>query len=667
MIERVSPCVDGGRFMVKRVVGERVVVEADIFADGHDLIRAMVRHRRVGESEWRESEMKPLVNDRWRGMFHVEHQGVCEYEIEGWIDRFGSWRRDLGKKAQAGQVEWVDLEYGAQLLEGLAARAHGEAKSRLVRTAGELRDESSSMRERVASAMDEEVLADAHRHDARAHSVRTEEPVRIRVDRERARFSTWYELFPRSMAEEPGRHGTFADVEAKLDHVAALGFDVVYLPPIHPIGVSFRKGKNNTLTPGPDDVGSPWAIGGPVDGKGTAGGHTAIHPALGTEAEFVRLVESARAREMEIALDIAFQCSADHPWVKEHPAWFRRRADGSIQYAENPPKKYQDIYPLDFESEDWENLWGALRDVMLYWVDRGVKIFRVDNPHTKAFGFWEWAIAEIKGRHPEVIFLSEAFTRPKLMYRLAKLGFTQSYTYFAWRNEPWELQQYFEELTQTEVIDFFRPNAWPNTPDILTEYLQTGGRAALLVRLVLAGTLCASYGIYGPPYEAGDVRAREPGSEEYLDSEKYQLRQWRFDRERLLSAFIGRVNRIRREHAALRQDRTLRFHKTDNPKVVCYSKTDPARAGPGGASGGAVLVAVNTDPHHFHWANTDLDLKALGLEEGEAFEVVDLLTNARFRWEGGRNAVGLDPAGVPAHVFEVRAAGHTEADREEFA
>jgi len=660
MIERVTPCIDGGRFMVKRVLGERVVVEADVFADGHDLIRAVVRHRREGEPAWHETEMKPLVNDRWRGVFHVEHEGVCEFEVEAWIDRFGSWRRDLGKKAQAGQATDVDLLMGAQLLDGLAERAEGDAKTRLARASEELRDESRSLRERVASAMDEEVEGDARRADPRLHSVTIERPIEIRVDRERARFSTWYELFPRSMADEPGGHGTFADVESKLDHVAAIGFDVVYLPPIHPIGVAFRKGKNNTLTPGPGDVGSPWAIGGPMDGRKAKGGHTAIHPALGTEQDFARLVEAARARDMEIALDIAFQCSPDHPWVEEHPEWFRKRADGSIQYAENPPKKYQDIYPIDFESEDWENLWDALRDVMLFWAERGVKIFRVDNPHTKAFGFWEWAIAQIKARHPDVLFLSEAFTRPKLMYRLAKLGFTQSYTYFAWRNEPWEIEQYFEELTQTEVIEFLRANAWPNTPDILTEYLQTGGRAALLVRLVLAGTLCASYGIYGPPYEAGDVRPREVGSEEYLDSEKYQIRHWRFDRERLLSAFIARVNRIRREHPALQQDRTLRFHRSDNPKVVCYSK----RASEGNDT---ILVAVNTDPHHHHWANLELDLKALGLEEDQEFDVVDLLTNARYRWRGSRSTVGLDPQGVPAHVFAVRAAGLTEADREGFA
>jgi len=491
-------------------------------------------------------------------------------------------------------------------------------------------------------------------HDPRAFASEPSSPLCVRVDRERARFSTWYELFPRSMAETPGEHGTFADVERTLDHVAALGFDVVYLPPIHPIGESYRKGPNNALEAGPDDVGSPWAIG------GRDGGHDAIHPALGTEQDFARLVSAVGSRGMEIALDIAFQCSPDHPWVREHPSWFRHRADGTIQYAENPPKKYQDIYPLDFESEDWEGLWVALRDVMLFWVERGVKIFRVDNPHTKAFAFWEWAIAEIKVRHPDVLFLSEAFTRPKLMYRLAKLGFTQSYTYFAWRSEAWEIREYFEELTQTEVVDFFRPNAWPNTPDILTAELQHGGRAALMSRLVLAATLCASYGIYGPPYEAGEVRAREPGSEEYLDSEKYQLRHWRLDRRSQMSAFIGRVNRIRREHPALQQDRTLRFHASDNPKVVCYSK----RSADGGD---VILTCVNTDPHAMHWANLELDLEALGVEEGGSFEVVDLLTGARYRWEGRRATVGLDPSSVPAHVFEVRRGGQTEADRDDFA
>jgi len=640
--------------MAKRTVGEQVEARADVFCDGHDAMRAVVHWRRRDEEHAHEHEMRPLVNDRWEGTFPVDEQGVYEFTVEAWVDRYESWARDIKKKADAGQDVSVDLLAGAQLIEEWLDHASAPDAALLREAAATVSDESATIASRLHAGLDEQVRGAMRRSDPRRHVTKFGAWLPIRVDRERARFSAWYELFPRSMAEEPGRHGTFRDVEAKLPHVRRLGFDVLYLPPIHPIGISFRKGRNNALEAGPDDVGSPWAIG------GAAGGHDAIHPELGTMEDFDRLVRAAREHDMEIALDIAFQCSPDHPWVKEHPEWFRKRADGSIQYAENPPKKYQDIYPIDFESNDWENLWRGLRDVMLFWVKRGVKIFRVDNPHTKAFGFWEWAIADIKDTHPDVLFLSEAFTRPKLMYRLAKLGFTQSYTYFAWRDKPWEIEQYYRELTSEPVVDFFRPNAWPNTPDILTATLQHAGRPALMGRLVLAATLCASYGVYGPPYEAGDVRAREPGSEEYLDSEKYQLRHWDFSRPQMMTEFMARVNRIRRDHPSLSHDRTLRFHRTDNPNVIAYSKSTPDGRDP-------ILVIVNTDFRNKHWAHTDLDLEALGLREHEPFEVHDLLTNARYTWTGRRNVVGLDPAVAPAHVFELARAGRTERDRDEFA
>jgi len=460
-------------------------------------------------------------------------------------------------------------------------------------------------------------------------------------------------VFPRSCAPEPGRHATFRDCEAWLPYIAGMGFDVLYLPPIHPIGRAFRKGRNNVEAATPDDVGSPWAIG------AAEGGHTAIHPPLGTLEDFRRLVARTRDAGLEVALDVAFQCSPDHPWVREHPEWFRRRPDGTIQYAENPPKKYQDIYPLDFETTAWQSLWEALRGVFLYWAEQNVRIFRVDNPHTKAFAFWEWVIDEVKAKYPDVLFLSEAFTRPKVMYRLAKLGFSQSYTYFTWRNTSAELTDYFTELTTTEVKEFFRPNLWPNTPDILPEFLQVGGRPAFAIRLVLAATLGASYGIYGPAFELGENLPRSPGSEEYLNSEKYELKHRALDDPASLCPLITTVNRARREHPALQRDHTLRFHPTDNPLLLCYSKTAEA--------GDAVIVVVNLDPFHRQAGMVDLDLATLDLSLDQAFEAEDLLSGAKFLWQGPRNFVELTPATLPAHLLRVRRRVRTERDFDYFA
>ncbi len=649
VIEAVQPYVDGGRFPVKRVVGDVVQVEADVFCDGHDHVSAALFHRRTDATAWTEADMTPLVNDRWAGRFVVEQVGRYEFKIVGWVNYFATWRHNLEKRIAAEQDVSVDLQIGAGLVERAAKTAAGDAGRRL--TGAALRLRSSNAREAASVALDERLARLMHRHAERCFAVESGEPVPVWVDRKKAGFSAWYELFPRSAAPEPGRHGTFRDVEARLDGVAAMGFDVLYFPPIHPIGRAFRKGKNNTLDPGPDDVGSPWAIG------SEEGGHDAIHPALGTVADFEHLVRAAESRGVEIALDLAFQCSPDHPYVREHPEWFRTRPDGSIQYAENPPKKYQDIYPFDFECAAWESLWRELKRVVCVWIDRGVRIFRVDNPHTKPFAFWEWLIAEIKRDHPDVLFLSEAFTRPKVMYRLAKIGFSQSYTYFAWRDEPWGIRQYFTELTTPPLAEFFRPNVWPNTPDILTAYLQTGGRGAFMARAVLATTLSANYGLYGPAFELMEHRPLRPGSEEYLDSEKYQIRHWPRDRSDSLREFLTRLNRIRRENPALQQDRTLRFHPVDNPAVVCYSKA---------AGENTVLVAVNTDPHHHHWANVELDLGALGLSEDRPFRVHDQLTNEVYRWHGRWNVVGLDPASCPAHVFRVARQERTESDFETF-
>ncbi|MEO6058021.1 MAG: alpha-1,4-glucan--maltose-1-phosphate maltosyltransferase, partial [Gemmatimonadales bacterium] len=565
VIEGVTPEIDGGRFPVKRVVGESVVVEADVFADGHDVVVAMLRWRRAEDAEWTETVMEPLGNDRWRAAFPVTELGRYQYSAEGWVDRFLTWSRDLSKRIAAGQDVTVELTIGAELVTDAAGRASGTDRRQLREWAKTLGG-SKPIAARTELALEPELLAVVHRYPDRQAATRYPLELGVWVDRERARYSTWYEFFPRSTSPEQDCHGTLADCAERLTYVAEMGFDVVYLPPIHPIGTSFRKGPNNTLTPAPHDVGSPWAIGAPE------GGHDAIHPALGGFDDFERLVRRASELGMEIALDLAFQCTPDHPYVKAHPAWFRHRPDGTIQYAENPPKKYQDIYPIDFESEDWPALWAEVQRVVLFWVDHGVRIFRVDNPHTKSFPFWEWLIAEVRKRHPEVLFLAEAFTRPRVMYRLAKLGFSQSYTYFTWRNTKLELTEYFTELTQTPVREFFRPNLWPNTPDILNEYLQFGGRPAFSIRAVLAATLGASYGIYGPAFELCDHRPREPGSEEYLDSEKYQIRRWDLGDPWSLRPLLTRLNRIRRDNPALQRDWGLRFHRTDNPAIICYSK-----------------------------------------------------------------------------------------------
>ncbi|HXF57551.1 MAG TPA: alpha-1,4-glucan--maltose-1-phosphate maltosyltransferase [Actinomycetota bacterium] len=649
VIEAVQPQVDCGRFPIKRVVGERVVVEADVFADGHDAVAAALRYRRADEPEWHEVPMEPLGNDRWRGAFTVTEVGRYRYTLRGWVDRFGTWGRDLEKKLEAGQDVSVELMGGARLVARAARRARGEARRALRRWARTL---EAGGEEAVAAALDPELRALVEAHPDRRLATAYGRELEVVVDRERARFGAWYEFFPRSASPEPGRPGTLADAAERLSYVARMGFDVVYLPPIHPIGRTHRKGRNNALEAGPGDPGSPWAIG------SEAGGHTAVHPELGTLEDFDRFVARARELGLEVALDLAYQCSPDHPWVEEHPEWFRRLPDGSVQYAENPPKKYQDIYPLDFETHAWEALWDELRAVVEFWVARGVRIFRVDNPHTKPFAFWEWLIDDVKAAHPDVIFLAEAFTRPTVMYRLAKLGFTQSYTYFAWRNTKWELEQYFGRDLPA-VREFFRPNLWPNTPDILTQYLQTGGRAAFMVRLVLAATLGASYGIYGPAFELMEDRPLQEGSEEYLNSEKYEVRHWDLDRPDSLADFVGLVNRIRRENPALHTDRTLRFHRVDNDQLVAYSKT--AEEGPN-----AVLVMVNLDPHHPQEGTTDLDLAVLGIQPDRPFLVEDLLTGARYLWHGPRNYVRLDPSRLPAHLFRVRADVRTERDFEYF-
>jgi starch synthase (maltosyl-transferring) len=635
VIENVLPRVNGGRFAVKRVVGDAVEVSADGFAHGHEKVACVLRYRGPGDAAWTEIEMEPLGNDRWRAAFSVDRLGSWQYRVSCWIDLLASWREGFARRIDPDDLR-LAARMGAELVAVSAARAAGAERERLTELARRMREEKEPAKLR-ALALDETAFALARKHAPR-EGASDSAAFPVLVERGRARFSTWYELFPRSAADKPGVHGTFVDVEERLDDIAKMGFDVVYLPPIHPVGRVKRKGKNNAPLGEPGDVGSPWGIG------AAEGGHTAIHRELGTLADFRHLIRSARLRKMEIAMDVAFQVAPDHPWVKEHPDWFRRRPDGSVQYAENPPKKYEDIYPIDFDTRDWRGLWQALHDVVAFWAREGIEIFRVDNPHTKPFAFWEWLIAEIRREHPNTIFLSEAFTRPRVMHRLAKLGFSQSYTYFTWRVTKAELTEYFSELAQSESREYFRPNCWPNTPDILPYHLQNAGLAMFRLRLALAATLAANYGIYGPAYELGENRPRDAGSEEYLDSEKYEIKNWDLKHPDSLAPFIAKVNAIRHAHPALQSDWSLAFHATDNEQLLCYSK----RAGDD-----CILVALNLDPQHVQSGWVTLDLEALGLAENAGFSVRDELSGERYGWRGARNFVLLDPARAPAHVFSV--------------
>ena len=614
VIESVRPQVDGGRYPVKRVIGEQVLVEADVFADGHDQVACELLWKFHEESEWRVVPMEFRHNDHWAAAFTVEKLGRYQYRVRGWVDPFLTWRRDLVKRRDAGQDLAVDFLIGSRLVEDKV-----------------LADERRGAEERYQAAMGAQVPPPSR------EAVVESDALEVVVDPVKARFSAWYELFPRSVRGD-GRHATFKDVAERLPYVQGMGFDVLYFPPIHPIGTTARKGKNNAVAAQPGEVGSPWAIG------AREGGHKAVLADLGTLEDFRHLVSEAKKRNLDVALDIAFQCSPDHPYVKEHPEWFRARPDGTVQYAENPPKKYQDIYPFDFETAAWRSLWEELKSVFEFWIAHEVKIFRVDNPHTKAFAFWEWCLRELKAKHPDLIFLAEAFTRPRIMHKLAKVGFTQSYTYFTWRNSKSELIEYFTELAQDPSREYFRPNVWPNTPDILHQTLQTGGRPAFIVRVVLAATLAASYGIYGPAYELMEREPREPGSEEYLDSEKYEIKRWDLGRADSLRELLARLNRVRQDHPALQRDWSLLFHPIDNPHLLVYSKQHETDL---------ILVAVNLDFLHPQFGFVELDLGSLGLAPNETFEVHDLLSGGRYTWSGSRNYIELNPHQLPAHLFKV--------------
>jgi starch synthase (maltosyl-transferring) len=650
VIDAVLPAVDGGRFPIKRIAGEAVGIEAHCFTDGHDRLRVVLRWRAAGANDEYEVDMRPQPNDVWLAEFTPPRAGRYRYTVAAWVDHFESWRHELERREIEADIR-VAMLVGAALIDEAAGRAAGSDAAILAEWSAQLRAAAADAG--VDAAAQKAMALDAARAGVVARyadrSLATTMSLELVADRKRAGFSSWYELFPRSAGTEPGHHGTFRDVEARLPYLADMGFDVLYFPPIHPIGRINRKGTNNTLVAKPEDVGSPWAIG------AAEGGHKDILPQLGTHEDFRGLLAKARELGIEVALDIAFQCAPDHPYVKAHPQWFKHRPDGSVQYAENPPKKYQDIYPFDFETEDWRALWDELKSIIDFWITQGVKIFRVDNPHTKAFGFWEWVIDAIKSVQPDVIFLAEAFTRPKLMHRLAKLGFTQSYTYFTWRNTKQELTDYFTDLALGPGRQYYRPNVWPNTPDILHETLQSGLRPVFAARLVLASTLAANYGIYGPTYELLESAPRESGSEEYRDSEKYQLRHWTIERPDSLWSLIARMNRIRRENAALQSDAGLHFCRIDNDQLIAYLKIDAA-------SGNVILTVVNLDPHHAQSGWVDLDVDALKLDAEQPYQVHDLLSDQRYIWRGRYNYVMIDPLRAPAHVFRLRRRARREQD-----
>lgn len=650
-IEAVQPCVDGGAYAIKRILGEPVVVGAYVHADGHNELAVRLLYRKVDGGEWQESEMSLVLPglDLWEGQFVPQELGSYEYTVEAWIDQFANLKRDIHKKCAAAVEFTDDLLELTRMLDQLSRNSSAVEQKTLFQYCSSLKNAPDNA---VALALlDEPRLHTLVRKIQQLGKVSTlARPLPVTVEPERALYGAWYEAFPRSTADQPEQHGTFKTLHQRLPYIAELGFNVLYLPPIHPIGETHRKGRNNSLKASASDPGSPWAIG------SKSGGHMAVHPQLGTLADFETLVTAAKEYKIEIALDIAFQCSPDHPYVREHPEWFYHRVDGTIKYAENPPKKYEDIYPLDFECAAWQSLWDELTNVVLFWVDRGVTMFRVDNPHTKPYAFWEYLISKVKRLHPQVIFLSEAFARPQIMYRLAKVGFSQSYTYFTWRNSKKELTDYFTELYLTSLVDYFRPNLFCNTPDIFPEYLQYGGRAAFIVRLILAATLGASYGIYGPKFELCITDAI-PGSEEYNNSEKYEVRHWQLNNPASLRHLIARLNEIRQQNSALQQNRLLRFLEIDNNEMIAFAKSSADGSN-------TVVVVVNLDPH-FPQAGT-LKLPSDQFRTERSYQVHDMITGKRFLWSGESNFVRLDPEVSPAFVFRILQKVRSEHDFDYF-
>lgn len=647
----VKPQVDGGRWPSKRSVGEEVTVWAGLIVDGHDKIGAELFYRHEDDEEETIRRMSLRYNDEYYANFDVDRLGRYAYRVRAWVDQFATWQDQFKRRVEGGDSRYEiesELQDGATILRKAAA----EAKNADAR---ELEQYAKAFEEGdVDAALNRQVLELAQANDPREGAV-VSDTYDIQADPELARFSAWYEFFPRSAGPqvegEPPRHATLDTAADILPRIKEMGFDIVYLPPVHPIGRTNRKGEDNAPKAKPEDPGSPWAIG------SEDGGHKSVHPALGGIDAFDRFVERAESLGLKVALDIAFQTSPDHPYVKEHPEWFRQRPDGSIRYAENPPKKYQDVYPINFESADWKNLWSEMKSVFEFWIEHGVKIFRVDNPHTKPFAFWEWCIGELREEHPDTIYLAEAFSRPKIMYQLAKLGYNNSYTYFTWRNTKEELIEYCRELYDTEIGDFFRPNFWPNTPDILHDYLVHGGRPAHIVRFVLAATLSSAYGIYGPPYEHVDNR-QHPDREEYASNEKYEVRAWNWNDPDSLQPLIKRVNRIRHDNPALHHMRNIRFHETDSTHLITYSKQKDENL---------ILVVANLDPYHEHEGWVRLNLEELGIPEDRPYQLHDLLGGEHYYWSGDENYVKLSPHVAPAHIFRVQFRVRTERDFDYFA
>ena len=638
IIEELSPELDGGRYYIKRIKGDRITLHANIISDGHDEISARIAYKSSSSNKWNYAPMQPLENDRWAGSFVVEDIGFWNFKIQAWVDHAITWQHDLKKRIKGKQHVNVELLMGADHLEKIKKKAAKNEKSEISKMIALFRDEKKYDKA-IEEALSDQVVQWIKKYPDNKFISEYPADGKVFADRKKARFSTWYEFFPRSASSQLGKHGTFKDAENILPRLEEMGVDVIYFPPIHPIGNSNRKGKNNAPVAKDGEPGSPWAIG------SEEGGHKSILKELGTMDDFRGLVKKAEEHGIEIALDYALQCSPDHPYVKEHPSWFIWRPDGTVQYAENPPKKYQDVLPLNFETDDWQNLWDELKSIVEFWVENGVKIFRVDNPHTKPFSFWEWLIYEIKTQHPEVIFLAEAFTRPKVMQLLAKVGFTQSYTYYSWRNTKQELVEYLNELTQTEMRDYFQPNFWPNTPDINPYILQSGLESLFMARFFMAATLSSSYGIYGPVYEMLVYDAL-PGKEEYLNSEKYEIKWWDWSATNKLKELISIVNDARFENEALQQTNNIQFCETQNEKILAYFKQNETGTN-------SMLMIVNLDPYYKQNSYVKVPIYKLGKQGWEGYVVHDLINDKRYTWNGEWNYVELDPYVVPCHLFRI--------------
>lgn len=634
IIENVQPIVDGGLFPAKRTVGESVIVSATIFGDGHDHIRASVLYKKAGASQWNVVELQPTFNDDWSASFLVEEQGTYMFTIHAWVDHFDTWYDGFKKKAAAKIDVKVELMEGAIFLKTLAENG----KANLLNLATKLED-TSKYKEAVDLVLSEGFSQIVKDYPLKENETRLDEEVEIVVEHKKANFSAWYEFFPRSSSFELGKHGTFQDCIRLLPRVAAMGFDVLYFPPIHPIGKLNRKGKNNNVKAQKGEPGSPWAIG------SDEGGHKSILPELGTLEDFKKLVEEAKKLGIDVAMDIAFQCAPDHPYVKEHPDWFKQRPDSSIQYAENPPKKYQDIYPFNFETDDWKNLWDELRSVFFYWIEQGVTIFRIDNPHTKPIPFWHWVIIEVQKVHPDVIFLAEAFTRPRIMASLAKVGFTQSYTYFTWRVSKAEIIEYMNDLVYGPSRNYFRPNFWPNTPDILPYHLQMRSENSFLFRYALAATLSSNYGVYGPSYEFLENMPIE-GKEEYYNSEKYEVRHYDWKRTNRMTDIMSLLNKIRKENAALQSTWNLQFCPIENDQLIAYIKATDDLSN-------IILVVVNLDPNGKQSGYVQLPKARLRLGDKINLKLKDLITDEYYTWTQEWNFVELNPNKIPFHVMQL--------------